>query len=117
MDKDANLALNGNGSIGNVNTTENGTGDILIGNDKSGSVTANNLGSEDKGFGSVSVGAGSSVTVKNILNATKVALEKKAEVIASVINSPELKAIGDDIKIKAENSVLAGLLSGNNSTL
>ena len=117
MDKDANLALNGNGSIGNVNTTENGTGDILIGNDKSGSVTANNLGSEDKAFGSVSVGAGSSVTVKNILNATKVALEKKAEVIASVINSPELKAIGDDIKIKAENSVLGGLLSGNNSTL
>lgn len=117
MDKDANLALNGNGSIGNVNTTENGTGDILIGNDKSGSVTANNLGSEDKAFGSVSVGAGSSVTVKNILNAAKVALEKKAEVIASVINSPELKAIGDDIKIKAENSVLGGLLSGNNSTL
>ena len=117
MDKDANLALNGNGSIGNVNTTENGTGDILIGNDKSGSVTANNLGSENKAFGSVSVGAGSSVTVKNILNATKVALEKKAEVIASVINSPELKAIGDDIKIKAENSVLGGLLSGNNSTL
>ena len=117
MDKDANLALNGNGSIGNVNTTENGTGDILIGNDKSGSVTANNLGSEDKSFGSVSVGAGSSVTVKNILNAAKVALEKKAEVIASVINSPELKAIGDDIKIKAENSVLGGLLSGNNSTL
>lgn len=117
MDKDANLALNGTGSIGNVNTTENGTGDILIGNDKSGSVTANNLGSEDKAFGSVSVGAGSSVTVKNILNATKVALEKKAEVIASVINSPELKAIGDDIKIKAENSVLGGLLSGNNSTL
>ena len=117
MDKDANLALNGNGSIGNVNTTENGTGDILIGNDKSGSVTANNLGSEDKAFGSVSVGAGSSVTVKNILNATKVALEKKAEVIASVINSPELKAIGDDIKIKAEKSVLGGLLSGNNSTL
>ena len=117
MDKDANLALNGNGSIGNVNTTENGTGDILIGNDKSGSVTANNLGSDDKAFGSVSVGAGSSVTVKNILNATKVALEKKAEVIASVINSPELKAIGDDIKIKAENSVLGGLLSGNNSTL
>ena len=117
MDKGANLALNGNGSIGNVNTTENGTGDILIGNDKSGSVTANNLGSEDKAFGSVSVGAGSSVTVKNILNATKVALEKKAEVIASVINSPELKAIGDDIKIKAENSVLGGLLSGNNSTL
>ena len=117
MDKDANLALNGNGSIGNVNTTENGTGDILIGNDKSGSVTANNLGSEDKAFGSVSVGSGSSVTVKNILNATKVALEKKAEVIASVINSPELKAIGDDIKIKAENSVLGGLLSGNNSTL
>lgn len=117
MDKDANLALNGNGSIGNVNTTENGTGDILIGNDKSGSVNANNLGSEDKAFSSVSVGAGSSVTVKNILNATKVALEKKAEVIASVINSPELKAIGDDIKIKAENSVLGGLLSGNNSTL
>lgn len=117
MDKGANLALNGNGSIGNVNTTENGTGDILISNDKSGSVTANNLGSEDKAFGSVSVGAGSSVTVKNILNATKVALEKKAEVIASVINSPELKAIGDDIKIKAENSVLGGLLSGNNSTL
>lgn len=117
MDKDANLALNGNGSIGNVNTTENGTGDILIGNDKTGSVNANNLGSEDKAFGSVSVGAGSSVTVKNILNATKVALEKKAEVIASVINSPELKAIGDDIKIKAENSVLGGLLSGNNSTL
>lgn len=117
MDKGANLALNGNGSIGNVNTTENGTGDILIGNDKSGSVTANNLGSDDKAFGSVSVGAGSSVTVKNILNATKVALEKKAEVIASVINSPELKAIGDDIKIKAENSVLGGLLSGNNSTL
>lgn len=117
MDKDANLALNGNGSIGNVNTTENGTGDILIGNDKSGSVNANNLGSEDKAFGSVSVGSGSSVTVKNILNATKVALEKKAEVIASVINSPELKAIGDDIKIKAENSVLGGLLSGNNSTL
>ena len=117
MDKDANLALNGNGSIGNVNTTENGTGDILIGNDKSGSVTANNLGSEDKAFSSVSVGSGSSVTVKNILNATKVALEKKAEVIASVINSPELKAIGDDIKIKAENSVLGGLLSGNNSTL
>ena len=117
MDKDANFALNGNGSIGNVNTTENGTGDILIGNDKSGSVNANNLGSEDKAFGSVSVGAGSSVTVKNILNATKVALEKKAEVIASVINSPELKAIGDDIKIKAENSVLGGLLSGNNSTL
>lgn len=117
MDKDANLALNGNGSVGNVNTTENGTGDILIGNDKSGSVTANNLGSEDKAFGSVSVGAGSSVTVKNILNAAKVALEKKAEVIASVINSPELKAIGDDIKIKAENSVLGGLLSGNNSTL
>ena len=117
MDKDANLALNGTGSIGNVNTTENGTGDILIGNDKSGSVNANNLGSEDKAFGSVSVGAGSSVTVKNILNATKVALEKKAEVIASVINSPELKAIGDDIKIKAENSVLGGLLSGNNSTL
>lgn len=117
MDKDANLALNGNGSIGNVNTTENGTGDILIGNDKSGSVTANNLGSEDKAFGSVSVGAGSSVTVKNILNAAKVALEKKAEIIASVINSPELKAIGDDIKIKAENSVLGGLLSGNNSTL
>ena len=117
MDKDANLALNGNGSIGNVNTTENGTGDILIGNDKSGSVTANNLGSEDKAFGSVSVGADSSVTVKNILNAAKVALEKKAEVIASVINSPELKAIGDDIKIKAENSVLGGLLSGNNSTL
>ena len=117
MDKDANLALNGNGSIGNVNTTENGTGDILIGNDKTGSVNANNLGSEDKAFGSVSVGAGSSVTVKNILNAAKVALEKKAEVIASVINSPELKAIGDDIKIKAENSVLGGLLSGNNSTL
>lgn len=117
MDRDANLALNGNGSIGNVNTTENGTGDILIGNDKSGSVTANNLGSEDKAFSSVSVGSGSSVTVKNILNATKVALEKKAEVIASVINSPELKAIGDDIKIKAENSVLGGLLSGNNSTL
>ena len=117
MDKDASLALNGTGSIGNVNTTENGTGDILIGNDKSGSVTANNLGSEDKAFGSVSVGAGSSVTVKNILNAAKVALEKKAEVIASVINSPELKAIGDDIKIKAENSVLGGLLSGNNSTL
>ena len=117
MDKDANLALNGNGSIGNVNTTENGTGDILIGNDKTGSVNANNLGSEDKAFGSVSVGAGSSVTVKNILNATKVALEKNAEVIASVINSPELKAIGDDIKIKAENSVLGGLLSGNNSTL
>ncbi len=117
MDKDANLALNGNGSIGNVNTTENGTGDILIGNDKTGSVNANNLGSEDKAFGSVSVGVGSSVTVKNILNATKVALEKKAEVIASVINSPELKAIGDDIKIKAENSVLGGLLSGNNSTL
>ena len=117
MDKDANLALNGNGSVGNVNTTENGTGDILIGNDKSGSVTANNLGSEDKAFGSVSVGAGSSVTVKNILNAAKVALEKKAEVIASVINSPELKPIGDDIKIKAENSVLGGLLSGNNSTL
>ena len=117
MDKDANLALNGNGSIGNVNTTENGTGDILIGNDKTGSVNANNLGSEDKAFSSVSVGAGSSVTVKNILNATKVALEKKAEVIASVINSPELKAIGDDIKIKAENSVLGGLLSGNNSTL
>ena len=117
MDKDANLALNGNGSIGNVNTTENGTGDILIGNDKSGSVNANNLGSEDKAFGSVSVGAGSSVTVKNILNAAKVALEKKAEVIASVINSSELKAIGDDIKIKAENSVLGGLLSGNNSTL
>lgn len=117
MDKDANLALNGNGSIGNVNTTENGTGDILIGNDKTGSVNANNLGSEDKAFGSVSVGAGSSVTVKNILNATKVALEKKAELIASVINSPELKAIGDDIKIKAENSVLGGLLSGNNSTL
>ena len=117
MDKDANLALNGNGSIGNVNTTENGTGDILIGNDKTGSVNANNLGSEDKAFGSVSVGSGSSVTVKNILNATKVALEKKAEVIASVINSPELKAIGDDIKIKAENSVLGGLLSGNNSTL
>lgn len=117
MDKDANLALNGTGSIGNVNTTENGTGDILIGNDKTGSVNANNLGSEDKAFGSVSVGAGSSVTVKNILNATKVALEKKAEVIASVINSPELKAIGDDIKIKAENSVLGGLLSGNNSTL
>ena len=117
MDKDANLALNGTGSIGNVNTTENGTGDILIGNDKSGSVTANNLGSEDKAFSSVSVGAGSSVTVKNILNAAKVALEKKAEVIASVINSPELKAIGDDIKIKAENSVLGGLLSGNNSTL
>lgn len=117
MDKDANLALNGTGSIGNVNTTENGTGDILIGNDKTGSVTANNLGSEDKAFGSVSVGAGSSVTVKNILNAAKVALEKKAEVIASVINSPELKAIGDDIKIKAENSVLGGLLSGNNSTL
>lgn len=117
MDKDANLALNGNGSIGNVNTTENGTGDILIGNDKTGSVNANNLGSEDKAFGSVSVGAGSSVTVKNILNAAKVALEKKAEVIASVINSPELKAIGDDIKIKAEKSVLGGLLSGNNSTL
>ena len=117
MDKDANLALNGNGSIGNVNTTENATGDILIGNDKSGSVTANNLGSEDKAFSSVSVGAGSSVTVKNILNAAKVALEKKAEVIASVINSPELKAIGDDIKIKAEKSVLGGLLSGNNSTL
>ena len=117
MDKDANLALNGNGSIGDITTTENGTGDILIGNDKSGSVTANNLGSEDKAFGSVSVGAGSSVTVKNILNATKVALEKKAEVIASVINSPELKAIGDDIKIKAKNSVLGGLLSGNNSTL
>ena len=117
MDKDANLALNGTGSIGNVNTTENGTGDILIGNDKTGSVNANNLGSEDKAFGSVSVGAGSSVTVKNILNAAKVALEKKAEVIASVINSPELKAIGDDIKIKAENSVLGGLLSGNNSTL
>lgn len=117
MDKGANLALNGTGSIGNVNTTENGTGDILIGNDKSGSVTANTLGSEDKAFSSVSVGAGSSVTVKNILNATKVALEKKAEVIASVINSPELKAIGDDIKIKAENSVLGGLLSGNNSTL
>ena len=117
MDKDANHALNGTGSIGNVNTTENGTGDILIGNDKSGSVNANNLGSEDKAFGSVSVGSGSSVTVKNILNATKVALEKKAEVIASVINSPELKAIGDDIKIKAENSVLGGLLSGNNSTL
>ena len=117
MDKDANLALNGNGSIGNVNTTENGTGDILIGNDKSGSVNANNLGSEDKAFGSVSVGSGSSVTVKNILNAAKVALEKKAEVIASVINSPELKAIGDDIKIKAEKSVLGGLLSGNNSTL
>ena len=117
MDKDANLALNGTGSIGNVNTTENGTGDILIGNDKTGSVTANNLGSEDKAFGSVSVGAGSSVTVKNILNAAKVALEKKAEVIASVINSPELKAIGDDIKIKAEKSVLGGLLSGNNSTL
>ena len=117
MDKDANLALNGNGSIGNVNTTENGTGDILIGNDKTGSVNANNLGSEDKAFGSVSIGAGSSVTVKNILNAAKVALEKKAEVIASVINSPELKAIGDDIKIKAENSVLGGLLSGNNSTL
>ena len=117
MDKDANLALNGTGSIGNVNTTENGTGDILIGNDKTGSVNANNLGSEDKAFSSVSVGAGSSVTVKNILNATKVALEKKAEVIASVINSPELKAIGDDIKIKAENSVLGGLLSGNNSTL
>ena len=117
MDKDANLALNGNGSIGNVNTTENGTGDILIGNDKTGSVNANNLGSEDKAFGSVSVGAGSSVTVKNILNAAKVALEKKAELIASVINSPELKAIGDDIKIKAENSVLGGLLSGNNSTL
>ena len=117
MDKDANLALNGNGSIGNVNTTENGTGDILIGNDKTGSVNANNLGSEDKAFGSVSVGSGSSITVKNILNATKVALEKKAEVIASVINSPELKAIGDDIKIKAENSVLGGLLSGNNSTL
>ena len=117
MDKDANLALNGNGSIGDITTTENGTGDILIGNDKSGSVNANNLGSEDKAFGSVSVGAGSSVTVKNILNATKVALEKKAEVIASVINSPELKAIGDDIKIKAENSVLGGLLSGNNSTL
>lgn len=117
MDKDANLALNGTGSIGNVNTTENGTGDILIGNDKTGSVNANNLGSEDKAFGSVSVGAGSSVTVKNILNAAKVALEKKSEVIASVINSPELKAIGDDIKIKAENSVLGGLLSGNNSTL
>ena len=117
MDKDANLALNGTGSIGNVNTTENGTGDILIGNDKTGSVNANNLGSEDKAFGSVSVGAGSSVTVKNILNAAKVALEKKAEVIASVINSPELKAIGDDIKIKAEKSVLGGLLSGNNSTL
>ncbi len=117
MDKDANLALNGNGSIGDITTTENGTGDILIGNDKSGSVNANNLGSEDKAFGSVSVGAGSSVTVKNILNAAKVALEKKAEVIASVINSPELKAIGDDIKIKAENSVLGGLLSGNNSTL
>ena len=117
MDKGANLALNGTGSIGNVNTTENGTGDILIGNDKTGSVNANNLGSEDKAFGSVSVGSGSSVTVKNILNATKVALEKKAEVIASVINSPELKAIGDDIKIKAENSVLGGLLSGNNSTL
>ena len=117
MDKDANLALNGNGSIGDITTTENGTGDILIGNDKTGSVNANNLGSEDKAFGSVSVGAGSSVTVKNILNATKVALEKKAEVIASVINSPELKAIGDDIKIKAENSVLGGLLSGNNSTL
>ena len=117
MDKGANLALNGNGSIGDITTTENGTGDILIGNDKSGSVTANNLGSEDKAFSSVSVGAGSSVTVKNILNATKVALEKKAEVIASVINSPELKAIGDDIKIKAENSVLGGLLLGNNSTL
>ena len=117
MDKDANLALNGNGSIGDVNTTENGTGDILIGNDKTGSVTANNLGSDDKAFGSVSVGSGSSVTVKNILNAAKVALEKKAEVIASVIKSPELKAIGDDIKIKAEKSVLGGLLSGNNSTL
>ena len=117
MDKDANLALNGNGAIGDVNTTENGTGDILIGNDKTGSVTANNLGSDDKAFGSVSVGSGSSVTVKNILNAAKVALEKKAEVIASVIKSPELKAIGDDIKIKAEKSVLGGLLSGNNSLL
>ena len=117
MDKDANLALNGNGAIGDVNTTENGTGDILIGNDKAGTVTANNLGSDDKAFGSVSVGSGSSVTVKNILNAAKVALEKKAEVIASVIKSPELKAIGDDIKIKAEKSVLGGLLSGNNSLL
>ena len=52
MDKDANLALNGNGAIGDVNTTENGTGDILIGNDKTGTVTANNLGSDDKAFGS-----------------------------------------------------------------
>ncbi len=117
MDKDANLALNGTGSIGNVNTTENGTGDILVGNDKAGTVTANNLGTEDKAFGSVSVGAGSKVSVKDGIHAAKVALSKASEVISSVINSPELKAIGDDIKIKAEKSVLGGLISGNNSTL
>lgn len=117
MDKDANLALNGAGAIGDISTSENSTGDVLIGNDKESTVTANNLGSDDKAFGSVSVGAGSAVSVKNILNAAKVSLEQKAEVIASVIKTPDLKAIGENISIRADKSVLGGLISGINSSL
>ena len=117
MDKDANLALNGTGSIGNVNTTENGTGDVLVGNDKAGTVTANNLGTEDKAFGSVSVGNSTTLNIKGILNTALLNLNKEANVNTSVLMTPALNAVGDNISINADKSVLGGLISGNNSTL
>ena len=117
MDNGANLGLNGTGNIGSISASENGAGNVLVGTDKTGSVTADNVGSKDAAVGSVSVGSGSELTVSNALYALKATFDKASSLISSILETPELKAVGDNISIKADKSVLGGLISGKNTSL
>ncbi len=117
MDNGANLGLNGSGNIGGIVASDNGAGNVLVGTDKTGSVTADNVGSEKAAVGSVSVGSGSELTVSNALYALKATFDKASSLISQILETPELKAVGDNISIKADRSVLGGLISGKNTSL
>ncbi len=117
MDNGANLGLNGSGAIADIRASKPGAGNILIGADKSGSVTVDKIGSEEAAVGSVSVGSGSKLTVSNALYALKATFDKASSLVSQILETPELKAVGDNISIKADRSVLGGLISGKNTSL
>ncbi len=117
MDNGANLGLNGSGAIADIRASKSGAGNILIGADKSGSVTVDKIGSEEAAVGSVSVGPGSELNVSNSLYALKATFDKASSLISQILETPELKAVGDNISIKADRSVLGGLISGKNTSL
>lgn len=117
MDNGANLGLNGSGAIAAIRASKPGAGNILIGADKSGSVTVDKIGSKEAAVGSVSVGSDSELTVSNALYALKATFDKASSLVSQILETPELKAVGDNISIKADRSVLGGLISGKNTSL